>query len=180
MAASHETPTDEELVLRAQTHDIAAFEQLFHRHYVKIHAFAFRCCLDYTAAQDIAQETFIKAARALPELRENAAFSGWLYRIARNATRDWQRRDHRRSSGHEAFAYANHAGAVERSVDHSAVAEALCALAPDLREAVVLTFYEEMSHADAVRIAGCAEATISWRVFRAKRKLRQLLTFLDP
>jgi RNA polymerase sigma-70 factor (ECF subfamily) len=48
-------------------------------------------------------------------------------------------------------------------------------LSDDLRAAVVLVFFEEMTHAEAAQVLGCAETTISWRIFKAKRKLKQLL-----
>ena len=64
----------------------------------------------------------------------------------------------------------------EKLHDHAEVADALRVLPDDWRAAIVLTFYEGMNHAEAARALGCAETTISWRVFRAKRKLRQFLS----
>lgn len=175
MFESRDLPLDEELVSQAQAKDKAAFEQLFHRYYMSIHAFTFRCCLDYTAAEDITQETFIKAARAVSELRQGVAFKAWLYRIARNTTRDWQRSHGRHASCKEAWGEVVRVTAAGRPDTQLAVSDALLELAPDLREAIVLTYYEEMSHAEAARVMGCAESTVSWRVFRAKRFLRKKL-----
>jgi RNA polymerase sigma-70 factor (ECF subfamily) len=59
------------------------------------------------------------------------------------------------------------------------VQEALMKLNPKQRAAVVLTIYDGLSHADAARASGCAEATVSWRVFAAKRKLKRLLAKLQ-
>ena len=63
----------------------------------------------------------------------------------------------------------------EWPADFGAVHEALGSLADELRQAIVLVYYEGMNHAQAARICACAETTISWRVFMAKRKLKKLL-----
>jgi RNA polymerase sigma-70 factor (ECF subfamily) len=68
----------------------------------------------------------------------------------------------------------------EREGNFEPVAVALSALPSSLREAIVLTVYEEMTHAEAAKVLGCAEATVSWRVFQAKRKLRKLLGGARP
>ena len=151
-----------------------AFAALFHRYYNAVHAFVFRICLDAAGADDITQEAFIKAARSLSSFRREASFKNWLYRIAVNAARDWTRKEIReRQAADEMGAIA---GGTVRAADFEPVRAALASLATEVRQAVVLIYYEEMSHAQAARILGCAEATVSWRIFRAKRKLRNLLT----
>lgn len=165
---------DETLVVSASNGDAGAFAILFDRYHEMILAFAYRLCLGQSDAQDIAQETFIKAARSLASFRGRSSFRTWLYRIATNTGRDWMRAKMRSEKLGAALANetpdAGHAGG------HPAVAEALLALPENFREAIVLTFYEGMSHAGAARVLGCAETTVSWRVFRAKRKLRQILS----
>src|SRR5271163_2665022 len=84
-----------ELVSSAQSGDARAFELLFDRHYDMIHAFAYRVCLVETEADDIAQETFIRAARGISSYRGAASFKNWLYRIAHNALIDWGRQSAR-------------------------------------------------------------------------------------
>ena len=64
----------------------------------------------------------------------------------------------------------------ERRADFGPVHEALAVLAEDMRHAVVLVYYEGMNHAEAAGILGCAETTVSWRIFRAKRQLKRLLS----
>jgi RNA polymerase sigma-70 factor (ECF subfamily) len=164
---------DSSLVRRASQGDADAFTCIFRRYHPMIFAFAYRLCLDRAEAQEIAQETFIKAARALATVRELISCKAWLYRIARHTAIDLGRAGARRerlaavvSAGHET---------TERLGDFDFVAEALAALSLDLREAIVLVYYEEMNHAQAARVLGCAEATVSWRVHMAKRKLKKLL-----
>jgi RNA polymerase sigma factor (sigma-70 family) len=62
-----------------------------------------------------------------------------------------------------------------RIPDYADVHWALKQLSPDLREAVALVYLEEMNHREAAEATGCAETTISWRIFRAKRLLKKLL-----
>jgi RNA polymerase sigma-70 factor (ECF subfamily) len=141
-----------------------------------IHAFCYRSCFDPAQAEDLAQETLIKVARSLGAYRGDASFKSWLYRIAANTTRDWLRQKVRQTRIAEVVAeqWAEDSAAAEP--DHSRVTEALRALPDDLRLAIVLTFYEGMNHAAAAQVLGCAETTVSWRVFRAKRKLKTLLS----
>jgi len=165
--------TDAELVKSAADGDERAFAELFNRYYSMIHAFAYRLCLCGSDAEDVAQATFIKAARGLRNFRRESSFKNWLYRIAVNAAKDLRRGNAKRMGIAEELELAGREP--ERTPDHGRVAEALGSLAEDLRETIVLVYYEEMSHAEVARILGCAEATVSWRVFQAKRRLRKLL-----
>ena len=63
-----------------------------------------------------------------------------------------------------------------RPADAAAVGEALARLPLDQRETVVLVYFEGLNHAEAARALGCAETTVSWRLFRAKRQLKTLLS----
>lgn len=153
-----------------------AFTALFHRHYDSVHAFVYRICLDVTGAEDITQEAFIKAARALPSFRRQASFKCWLFRIAMNATHDWSRRKIRENHAASELAAVSRDSVCERVADLEPVGIALASLPEEMRHAVVLIYYEGMNHAQAATILGCAETTVSWRVFRAKRKLKTLLS----
>src|SRR4051794_31978121 len=95
LSSLHET--DEILIVRAAVSgNSIAFTTLFQRHYPVIHAYAYRLCLCPADAQDVAQETFIKAAQGLPGYRPSAPFRHWLYQICTNTARDWLRRRGRR------------------------------------------------------------------------------------
>lgn len=163
------------LVQAAIAGDSAAFTALFHRYHPMIHAYAYRLCLCAADAQDVAQETFIKAACALPCYEPGAPFHHWLYRICTNTARDCLRRNARRRLKDEALTRAAEIGAGERLPEFDAAREALATLPPDLRATVALVYLEELSHGEAARILGCAETTVSWRIFSAKRKLKALL-----
>ncbi len=169
----------EELVSLAQGGDPAAFNELFERFYPMIYAFCYRACLHTAQAQDLAQETLIKATRSLGTYRRDSSFKSWVYQIATNTTRDWLRKQAREERLAEAAADQWIAGSQGPEPEHARLAEALGGLPDDLRLAIVLTFYEGMSHAEAARTLGCAETTVSWRIFRAKQKLKHFLSRED-
>ena len=166
---------ENELVSKAQSGDPQSFELLFDRYYDMIHAFAYRVCLVETEADDIAQETFIRAARGIAGYRGTASFKNWLYRIAHNATIDWGRRTSRQKNGLAGFTNEMETRSASRTADFGGVHRALKELSPDLREAVALVYFEEMNHREAAEAMGCAETTVSWRIFRAKSALKKLL-----
>ncbi len=156
----------------------AAFTQLFHRYYPRIWRFAFRIVLDTQSADDVAQETFLRVAGRIVELRSDAAFEPWLYRIARNVASDLVRKEkaHRRKLGH----FAEQADGMqpdsgETGEAGSAALQALGKLSAAQREAVALVYLEGFSHGEAAQRLGCAESTVSWRIFRARVLLRKQL-----
>lgn len=184
--ASTAKETDAQLLPLASAGDTAAFTTLFHRHYPTIHAFAYRLALCPAAADDIAQDTFVHAARALASFRRDASFKNWLFAIAANLARDLHRRRSRSARLGEQLAALTPDPAAEArdhaATDsaHAAVREALARLSPDQRVAVALVYFENLSHAEAARVLDCAETTVSWRLFRARSHLKTLLRDLAP
>lgn len=176
MNPTGEVTIEADLVMQAAAGSASAFEELFNRYYPMIHAFAFRLSLCSAEAGDIAQDTFIQAARALGGFRREASFKNWLYTIAANKSRDRHRQRVRREKLTADYTQLQTAEAGAPSDETAAaVSEALAGLPLDLREAVTLVYYEGMNHADAARVLGCAETTVSWRIFRAKQKLKKQL-----
>ena len=177
MLLSDADAIDEEITVQAAVAgQPEAFAELFHRYHPMIYAFAFRLCLDRATAQDLAQETFIKAARAIAGYEARTPFRHWLYRICANTARGWQRREGRRRKLADAARARVEIDADERAPEFDAALAALATLSVELRAAVVAVYFEELSHAEAARVLGCAETTVSWRIFVAKRKLKTLLT----
>jgi RNA polymerase sigma-70 factor, ECF subfamily len=175
-SASAEAAREADLITQAVSGSADAFSELFNFYYPMIHAFAYRLSLCPGEAADIAQDTFIQAARSLGGFRREASFKNWLYTIAANKGRDRHRsRARQQRLSQEWLALNQHADAAGESPEAVAVREALATLALDLREAVTLVYYEGLNHADAARILGCAETTVSWRIFRAKQKLKNQL-----
>ena len=87
--------TDEELVARSMGGDLDSFNQLVLRWERPIYALAYRVIGREEDARDVAQETFLRAFRALKGFKGQAKFSSWLYRITLNLCRDWMRRERR-------------------------------------------------------------------------------------
>jgi len=175
MRIENEEVPEAQLVTGAQSGDAKSFEVLFNRYYNMIHAFAYRVCLVETEADDIAQETFIRAARGISSYRATASFKNWLYRVAHNALIDWGRQAARQRHKENQFAAELESRSQARTPDYADIHAALKQLSPDLREAVALVYFEEMNHREAADALGCAETTISWRIFRAKGVLKKLL-----
>jgi RNA polymerase sigma-70 factor (ECF subfamily) len=175
MKLDDRTALETACIREAQSGDARSFELLFDHYYAMIHAFAYRVCLAESEADDIAQETFIRAARGIAGYRGTASFKNWLYRIAHNVAIDRGRQAQQQREGQAEFATEVDAQARSRPADYGLIHSALQGLSPDLREAVALVYFEEMNHREAAEALGCAETTVSWRIFRAKRLLKKLL-----
>lgn len=173
---------DADLVQRSQGGDTAAFEELVRRHQKMIHALTFRMTGSVADAEDLAQETFVRAYEQLGSFHGAAKFSTWLYRIAVHACLNWRRDEARRCQAHTScaaeLAADSSSDAVCSDADGRAqqAQAALMKLPAKQRAAIVLAVYEGMNHAEAAKILRCPETTVSWRVFAAKRKLKRLLT----
>jgi len=179
--ASCMADADADLVLQSQNGDPSAFEVLVQNHQQMIHALTFRMTGSVADAEDLAQETFIRAYEQIGSFNSHAKFSTWLYSIAVHACLNWRRNEARRfqAYAHCAEERSTQAAATESSVENELVRhtqEALMRLPAKQRAAVVLTVYEGLNHAEAARILRCSEPTVSWRLFSAKRKLKRWLT----
>ena len=141
-----------------------------------IDSLAFRMTGSLADAEDMAQETFIQAFRQLDGYRGDARFSSWLYRIAMNLCLNWQSHRQRREKLHSDWSEHQETAAPVEDKRARLVREALMKLNPKQRAAVVLTTYDGLNHAEAARVLGCSETTISWRLFAARAKLKRLLT----
>lgn len=144
-----------------------------------IYSLAYRMTGSAADAEDAVQETFIRVHEQLGSFRAEARFSSWLYRIAVNHCLNWRKCAARRAQIHHEW----HHHEIESPADDALaqmVQAALLKLNPKQRAAVVLTTYDGLSHAEAARVLGCSETTVSWRVFAARAKLRRLLRNLRP
>lgn len=157
-----------------------AFEQLVLKHQQMIYAVTYRMMGTHQDAQDLAQETFIRAFQSLESFNGESRFSSWLYRIAVNLCLNDQRSQERRERVHQSFGqvcqaeFAPSCGSETEPVAEQ-VKEALMRLPAKQRAAIVLTVHEGFSQAEAARVLGCSEATVAWRVFAAKAKLKHWL-----
>jgi RNA polymerase sigma-70 factor (ECF subfamily) len=174
-----ESDTDDAiLVSQTLSGEKDAFSRLFLRYYERIRAHAYRIVLDAHLADDIAQETFIRAASRLSGLRDRQAFGAWLFQISGNISKDKLRSRTSYSDRIGEFAKMeslSSQAADPHGRDSDLVHQAVKQLPPKQREAVALVWMQNKTHAEASRIADCAESTISWRLALAKQTLRKFL-----
>ena len=169
--------TDDERrwILRSQKGDHDAFESLIQSHQHMIHSLAYRMTGSVADAEDLAQETFIQAHQQLENFRGDAKFSSWLYRIAVNRCLNWKKREQRHGQLLEDWHEQSQTSAKPNAGLAGQVQSALMKLNPEQRAAIVLTTYDGLSHAEAAKVFGCSETTVSWRLFAARAKLKRLL-----
>ncbi len=190
-----ERDTDAELVARVQRGDKRAFDLLVLKYQRKIMRLLSRMIRDPSEIEDVAQETFIKAYRALPQFRGDSAFYTWLYRIAINTARNWQASAGRRPSAFQTM--ENEDGETFDQIDNltdistpesvmvsrqiaETVNSAIQALPEELRTAIVLREIEGMSYEDIAQTMDCPIGTVRSRIFRARDAIAaQLRPILD-
>lgn len=168
----------EALVRRAQNGDAAAFAELIEDQYDRIYRTAWRWCGNGHDAEDIAQDVCVRLGQALASFDGRSAFSSWVYRITLNMVRDWQRAGRRRGAHVDAYAEITPTEAPptqEDATTSSQLWSAVRRLPDKQRDAVLLVYAEEMSHAQAAEIMGIKEATVSFHVHEARKTLRGLL-----
>lgn len=155
--------------------DQEAFESLIREHQRMIHSLCYRMTGSLADADDLAQETFIHAYQHLADFRSESGFSSWLYRIAMNQCLNWRKQSDRRARLHQDWGEEELSVSGGNAEQAGQVHEALMALSPKERAAIVLTVYEGLNHAEAARALQCSETTVSWRVFMARGKLKKIL-----
>lgn len=178
---------DRELVERARTGERAAFDQLVARYQQRLLRLVLRLLRDQAEAEDVVQETFLRAYRALPRFRGDAAFYTWLYRIALNGARNTILRRRQRGASvplpSQLPAPLPDVGTPESMLLSKqvmlAIDGAMEALPLELRTAIVLREIEGLSYEEIAQIMECPLGTVRSRIFRAReaiaRRLRPLL-----
>jgi len=188
-----EENVDQALVAKVQRGDKKAFDALVLKYQHKIVKLISRYVQDPHEAMDIAQETFIKAYRALPSFRGDSAFYTWLYRIAINTAKNFLVAQGRRPPDSDVDAmdaeYYEGASALKENASpermllkdeiEKVVFQAIEELPEDLRTAITLRELEGMSYEEIAQAMSCPIGTVRSRIFRAREaidsKLKPLL-----
>lgn len=185
MNAPASSRSEGDLLALAQQGDTRAYAELVRMHERRVLACAFQILKSPSAAEDAAQETFVRAWKALERFDGRAKLSTWLYRICVNVCYNHVRKGKRHraadvddpsipepvadvasSNPHESLQAKNTTARVREAVD---------ALSDSLRSAVELVLLQGMSHREAGEVLGCSEGTVGWRIHEARRKLREQL-----
>ena len=174
--------SDQKLVERVQKGDNGAFDLLVLKYQHKIVNLVMRYVRDPELAQDITQEAFIRAYRALPRFRGESAFYTWMYRIAVNTAKNYLAAQRRRPMELELDMqdpeqYELHAKLKETDTPEGItlsnelleiVENAIGALPEDLQTAIILRELEGMSYEEIAQTMECPVGTVRSRIFRAR------------
>ena len=189
-AAVSEREVDRQLVARAQGGDKRAFELLVEKYQRKLGRLLARFIRDPAEVEDVTQEAFIKAYRALPAFRGDSAFYTWLYRIGINTAKNYLMALGRRAptsteveaedaEGFEDGEQLRDINTPESLLLSKEIAQTVNAtideLPEELRTAIQLREIEGMSYEDIARIMDCPIGTVRSRIFRAREAIAERL-----
>ena len=179
--------SDEELVARSMGGDLDSFNQLVLRWERPIYALAYRVIGREEDARDVAQETFLRAFRALSGFKGQAKFSSWLYRITLNLCRDWIRKEKRTpvSQAPEGVDIIELAGeatpheTIEQLVGRKelgrAVSKAMAMLPEEQRTAIILKEYHGLTFQEIADMLDCPLSTVKTRLYQGLSVVRKQL-----
>src|SRR5215203_2796029 len=174
--------TDEELVARSRGGDLDSFNQLVLRWERPIYALAYRVIGREEDARDVAQETFLRAFRALSGFKGQAKFSSWLYRITLNLRRERRAPIAQAPEGIDLIELASETEPAESIEDlvarrelGRAVARAMAQLPDDQRTAIVLKEYHGLTFQEIADLLDCPLSTVKTRLYQGLTVLRKQL-----
>ena len=185
---TEQTDIDAELVRRVQLGDKGAFDLLVRKYQQRLAKLVSRFIADPAEVEDVVQEAFIKAYRALPNFRGESAFYTWLYRIATNAAKNQLVANKRRPPksdvditsgatelGFELEGEESPEGEAVSSEIKQAIQLALEEMPEDLRLALTMCEFDGLSYEEIAEVMECPIGTVRSRIFRARQALDKRL-----
>ncbi len=166
------------LIRRSQQGDRAAFAQVVERYWDRLYRWLYRLTHNRHTAEDLAQETFLKAMAGLDRFKAGTNFGAWLFRIAHHNFANQYRASGREKEPLPGDVCGKERGPVEQALSREALEGVACALSklpPDFRSALLLRVEEAMSFREIAEVLDLTEETARWRVFKARQKLMSLL-----
>jgi RNA polymerase sigma-70 factor (ECF subfamily) len=176
---------EDKLIVRAKKGDIYSFERLVERDQKKIYYLALRMTRSHEAADDLAQESFIKAFYSLKSFKEGYSFYSWVYKICMNLTINYLKRqkftvsesqlpqgllelveDTGKADASEELVRDELTRKIEKEIDH---------LPPEFRAVFILKTYEELSYEEIANALKISKGTVMSRLFRARERLQKSL-----
>lgn len=167
------------LIAAAQAGDERAARALYERHAPRLHRVVGRWVSDAAAAEDLCQEAWVRAFRALSEFRGDAEFGTWLHTIARNLVASWSRRGRRREAlaAERWVPSSTRPEPVELRID---LQRALADLPQGMRQVLWLHDVEGWKHRQIAGALGVAEGTSKSQLFKARARLREAMAPRSP
>jgi RNA polymerase sigma-70 factor (ECF subfamily) len=169
---------EDDLIRAAQQGDRPAFAALVERYWDRLYRWLYNLTHHRHTAEDIAQETFLKALAGLASFREGSNFRAWLYRIAYNAFVNQQRKATRTKQPFPDHLESSQEGPAEQAMSREALrtlARAVGRLPDEFRAAFLLRVEEDLSFKQIAEVLQTTEETARWRVFKARQKLMTVL-----
>lgn len=148
-----------------------SFDSLYGTHARAVQRFIQGMVKNSSVAEDLTQESFLKAWKALPQFGFKSSLKTWVYTVALNTTRDWLR-SHKHSLE---WSEAHETGTPEEKPETLAIRTALSLLNEDTRALLMLHYYEELTLKEIAVILKIPEGTVKSRLFKAKKELQELL-----
>ena len=174
----HAADDEADLIRRSQGGDRPAFAVLIDRYWDRLYRWLCRLTRDPTAAEDITQETFLKAFAAVARFEPGSNFRAWLFRIAHNNFVNQRRAARHNRQPLVPEVAEEPRGPVGEVLSREAlrlIADAVAKLPSDFRGALTLRLDEGLSFRDIAAVLGITEETARWRVFKARQKLMAVL-----
>jgi len=184
----HMTVGEDQLVTRCRAGDLDAFAQVYDRYERQVYRYAYHILGNRDDADDIKQETFVKAYQAIGSFRSESTLQTWLLRICGNLCRDkiksWDRRKVTYDSTlrDDVLGSSNEDDSPQSILERKEMTEiifkALRGMPPAQREIIVLHEVEDLSYEEIAAVVGCSRTSIKLRLFRARRNLKERVASL--
>ncbi len=187
MSRRMDEPEEKRLVAEAKGGNLDAFGFLVERYQSRLYQLVRRFIRNHEDADDLIQETWMQAFKALPSFREEADFYTWVYRIAFNLTINFLRKQKKEKHKESFEEWKRGKGKIaeddliisgkDQEFFHlrEKIEEAIMALPLPYRSTLILVIQEGLNYRQVAEILGCSENTVAWRMFKARQWLQKKL-----
>jgi RNA polymerase sigma-70 factor, ECF subfamily len=175
------TKSEDELIVACKAGDETAAASLVDALWPRVHAYAYRLCMSASDAEDITQETFLRAFKNLENYKPDGHFKAWLFRIATNLFLDQKKSSRNKDVVSSEIEREDVRGGTPESQENQrelieALHKAMDELSKEQRIVVLLRAIEHMDYPEIAAMMGTKEATARWHMYEARRVLRQKLS----
>jgi RNA polymerase sigma-70 factor, ECF subfamily len=183
MAGDHKQDPDVQLMLKAGTGDLHAFETLVLKHQKSVLNAAYRYTGNPSVAEELAQDVFVRVFRAANSYRPEARFSTWLFTIVRNVCSNYRMRegkqDHQIDTGADLPSISNdEENPEEKAIRHELefkIQKEILALPESLRMPLILSQFQQLPYEEIAQILDLTVSAVKVRIFRARQALAEKL-----